>query len=192
METATKQKRLVDPILKEIDQEAEVTKRLFDIIPEDKLSWRPHPTARSLGELAMHIAIIQGFVAVNTQADSEELSPPPEGEAGTRAEILEAFADSLEKTKSIVGATDDERVMSELVRTKDGEIKITMPRGGVLEVGSAESLLPSSRTAFGLFAAIRCQNSLDLRTERRHEPFCLSRDYNKKSRRRSYKCRRLR
>lgn len=129
MEPATKQMRLVDPILMEIDREAEITKRLFDVIPEDKLSWRPHPTARSLGELAFHIATIQAVIAVNTQPDSKEASPPPGGEAGSRAEILEAFADSLKKTKSIIGAADDARVMSQWTLTKDGQIIMSVPRG---------------------------------------------------------------
>jgi hypothetical protein len=55
MQPEKKQVRLVDAILMELDQEAETTRRLFGVIPEDKLSWRrPHPKARSLGELAMH------------------------------------------------------------------------------------------------------------------------------------------
>ena len=54
MQAETKQMRIADAIVMEMDQEAEITKRLLDIIPEDKLGWRPHPKAKSLGELAMH------------------------------------------------------------------------------------------------------------------------------------------
>src|SRR5258707_8034043 len=122
MQAETKQIRIVDPILAELDQEAEITKRLLDIIPEDKLTFRPHPKAKSLGELAMHIATLQGNVAALGQPDSKEAGDfPPDVEATSRAQVLEAFATSLKKAKEIVGSTDDARAMSEWKLTKGGE-----------------------------------------------------------------------
>ena len=131
MQVETKQIRMVDPILAEMDQEAEVTKRLLDIIPEDKLSWRPHPKARSLGELAMHIATLPGGVAEISQLDSKEAGTfPVDPEATSRAQILEIFAESLKKGKDIVASTDDARAMAEWTLTKDGATLMTMPRMG--------------------------------------------------------------
>ena len=129
MQAETKQMRLVDPILMEMDQEAEITKRLFDIIPEDKLSWRPHAKAKSLGELAMHIAGLQAGVAELSQQDTVEIPNfPPDTEATSREEILEAFADSLKKAKDIVNATDDARATALYTITKDGRTLMTVPR----------------------------------------------------------------
>jgi uncharacterized damage-inducible protein DinB len=131
MQAESRQMRIVDPILMEIDQEAETTKRLFDVIPEDKLSWRPHPKARSLGELAMHVATLQGGVAELAQPDTIELPNfPPPPEAGSRAEVLEAFAESLKKARDIVGSTDDAQAMAEYRITKDGKTITAMPRIG--------------------------------------------------------------
>ena len=129
MQAEAKQMRLVDPILMEIDHEAEITKRLLDIIPEDKLSWRPHPKARSLGELAMHVATLQGSVAELGQPDRVDVSMiQPDAEASSRAEVLEAFADGLKKAKNIVGSTDNTRALAEWTITKDGENLMTLPR----------------------------------------------------------------
>src|SRR5258708_25226956 len=131
MQAETKQMRLVDPILMELDQEAEITKRLLDIIPEDKLSWRPHPKAKSLGELAMHIATLQGNVAEIGQLDSKEAGNfPPDVEATSRAQVLEAFAQNLRKAKEIVGSTDDERALTEWKLVKDGKTLFAAPRMG--------------------------------------------------------------
>ena len=129
MQAETKQTRLVDPILAELDQEAEITKRLFDIIPEDKLDWRPHPKAKSLGELAMHIAWLQGGVAELTREDTVEIPDfPPDPTPANRAEILAAFAESLKKAKHIVGSTDDAGVMAEYTITKNGQTLMVAPR----------------------------------------------------------------
>lgn len=131
MQAEPKQMRLVDSILMEMDQEAETTKRLFEIVPEDKLSWRPHPKAKSLGELAMHIATLPGNVAELTQPDTIELSDfPPDPEAISRANILKTFAESLKKAKDIVASTDDPGAMAEYTVTKGGKTLMAMPRIG--------------------------------------------------------------
>jgi uncharacterized damage-inducible protein DinB len=131
MQAEKRQMRIADSILIEMDQEAETTKRLFDVIPDDKLSWRPHPKARSLGELAMHIATLPGGVAEISQLDSKEAGTfPVDPEATSRAQILEIFAESLKKGKDIVASTDDARAMAEWKLTKDGATLMTMPRMG--------------------------------------------------------------
>lgn len=120
---------IADSIIMEMDQEAETTRRVFDAIPEDKLSWRPHPKARSLGELAMHIATLPSGVAEFAQPDEVEAPNfPPDPEATSRAQILEAFAESLKKAKDIVAATDDAQAMAEWKMTRDGATLMAMPR----------------------------------------------------------------
>jgi uncharacterized damage-inducible protein DinB len=129
MQAEAKQMRIVDPILMEMDMEAAITARLLEIIPEDKLSWRPHPKAKSLGELAMHLATLQGAIAELGQPDAHEFSGiMPEVEAESRAQILEAFSESLKKAKEIVGSTDDGRAMEEWKLTKEGKTLMAMPR----------------------------------------------------------------
>jgi uncharacterized damage-inducible protein DinB len=129
MQAEARQTRIVDPILMEMDMEAEITSRLLDIIPEDKLSWRPHPKAKSLGELAMHLATLQGGIAQLGQPDAYEFGGiMPEAEAESRAQIHEAFAESLKTAKEIVGSTDDARAMEEWKLTKDGKTLMAMPR----------------------------------------------------------------
>ena len=131
MQAETRQVRIADAILMEMDQEAETTKRLFNVIPEDKLNWRPHPKARSLGELAMHVATIPGSVAEIAQLDAKEAGTfPVDPEATSRAQILEVFAESLKKGKEIVAATGDARAMAEWKLTKDGATLMAMPRAG--------------------------------------------------------------
>jgi uncharacterized damage-inducible protein DinB len=131
MQAETRQTRIADSILMEMDQEAEITRRLFEVIPDDKLSWRPHPKARSLGELAMHVARIPGSVAEIADMDSKEAgSFPVDPEATSRAQILAVFAESLEKGKSIVASTDDARAMEEWKLTQDGTTLMAVPRAG--------------------------------------------------------------
>src|SRR5688572_26724366 len=129
MQAEPRQTTIADAILMEMDQEAETTKRLFNIIPEDKLEWRPHPKAKTLGELAMHIAQIPRGVAELADKDVAEVpNLLPDPSFSTRAELLAAFAESLKKGKDTVGSTDDGRAMAEWKLTKDGATVMAMPR----------------------------------------------------------------
>ena len=94
MQAETRQMRIVDPIL---------------------MGFRPHPKAKSLGELAMHIVTLQGSVAELSQNDIADASPlpPPDVQATSRQEILAAFTQSQNTAKAIVNSTDDEAAMAE-------------------------------------------------------------------------------
>ena len=54
---------LIDGMLQELEQEAHTTRRVLERVPDDQLGWRPHENARTLGELALHIATVPGAVA---------------------------------------------------------------------------------------------------------------------------------
>ena len=129
MQAEQRQMRIVDAILMEMDQEAETTKRLFNVIPEDKLSWKPHPKAMSLGELAMHIASIPGAITGLGQNDVHEFTeiPGPQ-EATSKEQVLTTFAESLAAGKEILNGTTDAAAMGEWKLTKDGNTIMAMPR----------------------------------------------------------------
>jgi uncharacterized damage-inducible protein DinB len=120
--------RIAEAIVAELDQEAEATRRLLEIVPEESLTWKPHPKAMSLGQLALHIAVVQGGVAEGTFHDTAELPDFIHPEPKTRNEILAAFNDGLKKAKEIVSATSDERASAEW-KIVDGEKTVlAMPR----------------------------------------------------------------
>lgn len=128
MQAELKKERIVDAFIAEIDQEAPATRRLLEIVPDDKLQWRPHPKAMSLGTLAMHVAQTQGGVAEGT--DEKFISAPDfiHNEGKSRAEILKAFDEGTAKAKNILSNTSDEKAVGKW-RIMDGEkVLMEMPR----------------------------------------------------------------
>ncbi len=86
----------VEPILIEFREEMPAVRRILERVPEDKLSWRPHPKSKSLGELALHVANLPGM-AVKI-ATSDEFSPnigAPPTRVETVAQIREAFENNV-------------------------------------------------------------------------------------------------
>lgn len=128
MQAQTKHSKLVDPILAELEQEAEATKRLLEIVPDEKLTWRPHPKAMSLGQLALHVASTQGGVAEGTLSDTIDRPTFAHPEARSREEIVAAFDEGFKKATEIVSATSDERALEEWKIVDGDTVVLAMPR----------------------------------------------------------------
>ncbi len=124
--------RIVDSILMELDQEAQTTKRVLDRIPEDKLAWKPHPKAFSLGQLALHIASVPGSVAAAAVPDSMEAPNFSQPEPKSRREVLDTFSKSLENAKDVLKKMDDARLVSMWSLTKNGKVLMSVPRIGFI------------------------------------------------------------
>jgi len=126
--------RIVDSFLAEMDQEAPATRRLLERLPEDKLSWKPHPKSMSLGKLAMHIAQMNGTIAGFGAKDSFDIVPDSTPEPTTKAEILAAFEKSLADAKGLLNQVDDGRAMANWSLILGGKPIMSMPRAGLYRV----------------------------------------------------------
>ena len=82
-------------LLAELEQEAQVTRRVLQRVPESKLGWRPHQRSFSLGQLALHVAIIPRLGEILL---TQDVCEPPEfvqQEARTTAELITTLDESL-------------------------------------------------------------------------------------------------
>jgi uncharacterized damage-inducible protein DinB len=96
-------------LLGELEQEAQATRRVLQRVPDDKLSWRPHPRSFSLGQLALHVAIIPRLGELILTPDSVE---PPEfvqPEARTAAELLPTLGESIASARRFLSELTPER-----------------------------------------------------------------------------------
>ncbi len=124
--------RLVDSIWAEMDQEAQTTRKFLDQVPEDRLSWKPHPKSYSLGQLALHIASAPAGIAAAAVPDTFERPYFTQAEAKSRKEVLDTFSQSLETAKATLCKMDDAKLTSTWNLTKNGKVVMTIPRIGFL------------------------------------------------------------
>src|SRR6267143_2668988 len=124
--------KMIDPILAEMEHEAQTTRRVLDRVPENKLAWKPHPRSYSLGQLALHVASLPGNVAALAVLDTKEASNFSQLEPKSRQEVLDTFSKSLESAKETLKKMDDARLMSTWTLTKNGKIVMSVPRIGFL------------------------------------------------------------
>jgi uncharacterized damage-inducible protein DinB len=120
---------IIDGLLAELEQEAATTRRVLERIPQEHLSWKPHPKSMSLGQLALHVATVPGLVAEIAAVDTV-LTPNAfiQPEAATAAELVPALAESVAKAKRLLGTYDDAKMTATWRLQREGRELLTMPR----------------------------------------------------------------
>jgi uncharacterized damage-inducible protein DinB len=124
--------RLVDPLIAELEQEAETTRRVLERIPEARLSWRPHPRSMSLGQLALHIATTPGGVAQVAAQDTFERPRIDRPEPKSKREVLETLGQSVASALDFLRGLDDARANQTWTMTLAGKTLFSLPRIGLV------------------------------------------------------------
>jgi uncharacterized damage-inducible protein DinB len=115
-------------LLAELEQEAQATRRVLQRVPENQLSWRPHPRSSSLGQLALHVAMIPRLGELLLTPDVLE---PPEfvqPEARTAGEIHTALEESLASGRRFLSELTPERAEGMWRLVVGGRELIAAPR----------------------------------------------------------------
>ena len=126
--------RLSDQMIQELEQEAQTTRRVLERVPDAQLEWRPHPKARTLGELALHVASVPGAVAALAALPSPVPAPKfgADPKPARAAELLPALDRSIADAKRTLSAMDDARMQEHWSLTSDGRELFSIPRAAFL------------------------------------------------------------
>ena len=122
----------ISDILEELEQEAPGTRRVLERIPEDQLEWRPHAKSMTMGQLAMHVANLPGAIVEVSRRPFDVNTPIPRPGATSRAQILAAFEDSMERARKLLGEMDDPDLAAPWSMMKGDQQLWSIPRGAFL------------------------------------------------------------
>jgi len=129
----------MEPMLNELRQEAETTKRLLDRVPANKLEWRPHPKSMSLGQVALHVASFRGDLTRLAQLDQFDAAnanfEPPMPKS--KAIVMSALNKGLSEASEYLASLSLEAAGAPWQLTLRGAEVFSMPRGAVLRPGTS-------------------------------------------------------
>jgi uncharacterized damage-inducible protein DinB len=108
-------------LLKEFEQEAVITRKMLERIPEDKWDWKPHEKSMTIKQLTVHLAEIPAWVTMGFNTEGMDFAQgyhPTQVE--TKKELLELFEKSYQSGKeSLQKATEKDLLPMWTMRTGD-------------------------------------------------------------------------
>ncbi len=160
----------IQMLLMELDHEARATRRVLERVPGDRLNYRPHEKSMSLGQLALHVAIVPGAIAQLSRKSPVQVPEFKQPSPQTAAELVPALDQSLAQAREVLGGMDDaslERDVAPGGRRPRGDVaagRHHAPRA------DAEPLVPPPRSAVCLSAGSGRAGAVGIRAERGREP----------------------
>ncbi len=126
--------KLNEPLVMELEQEAQSTRKMLERLPADKLTWRPHEKSMTLGRLAMHLAEIPGWVNATLLADELDFAKMDYKpvEAVSSEEAVKKFDGTLASAIETLKKTDDAEMMKNWTMRNGDQVYFTMPKIAVL------------------------------------------------------------
>ena|SRR5947209_1382805 len=124
-------------ILPEFDHETANTRKVLECVPETKLDWQAHPTSRTIGWNANHLAEILGWVEGWLTAPSWDFAPiggePYQApKMRTSREILDLFDRNAAAARRALAAVKDGQMTQSWSLLCAGKPLFTMPRATLI------------------------------------------------------------
>jgi len=128
---------IADMFLAELEEEAEITRRVLAKVPEGRNDWRPHPKSMPLGYLAVLVASLPGWVAMTINQDELDLAPvngprPTAPSAESNSALLAMLDDSVKRGRAALETTNDDYLQTPWRLLVAGRVVMEKPRWHVL------------------------------------------------------------
>ena len=119
-------------ILQEFEIEAKTTRRVLERVPNDKLTWKPHPKSMSIGYLAQHIAASPAAIAGWAAQDVTEFKGEKQPDPSSVEDILAAHDKGVETVKTLLTRLGDDGLQKPWSAKMNGTTMMTMPKAALV------------------------------------------------------------
>ena len=128
--------------LDEMEQEAQTTRKMLKLVPDDKFNWQPHPRSMTMLALATHIAEMPAWTGMVLNTDGIDFStmdftPTP---IHNTADLLMLLNKSLADGKAALEAATETQLTG-IWAMRDGDFIIsTSLRHGAIRIGYSQTV----------------------------------------------------
>ncbi|MDB5018232.1 MAG: DinB family protein [Mucilaginibacter sp.] len=114
--------QIIPMLLKEMEEEAQTTRKMLSRVPNDKYDCQPHEKSMTIKRLTTHIAELPAWVTMTFTTDELDFADNPyePTSINNTSELLEAFEKSLADGKAHLAiATEDDLLKNWTLRNGD-------------------------------------------------------------------------
>ena len=142
---------LIRPLLKEMDQEAQTTRKMLERVPTAYFNWQPHKKSMTIRRLATHIAELPGWVTMAVTTDGLDFADNPykQEEIRNTAELLEYFERSLADGRNHLRTTSEDILEEPWTLSNGGEKILVATKGEIVRMAYCQ--IVHHRAQLGVF-----------------------------------------
>jgi len=142
---------MIQMFLKEMDREAQTTRKMLERVPNDKYDWKPHEKSMSVRQLATHIAELPIWVSmVLTSNELDFASNPYQQETiNNTNELLAYFEHSLADGRAHLAKATDKDLQTNWTLRNGEEIYSVESKGDVIRMSYCQ--IVHHRAQLGVF-----------------------------------------
>jgi uncharacterized damage-inducible protein DinB len=136
---------------KQLKEEAEITRKMLKIVPEDKYDWQPHPKSMTVRRLATHIAELPGWIPMAIDTDvldfsANDYKPTP---ISNNDELLATFEENQKKAEEALPKTTDEYLQNIWTMKNGDQIFLSISKQDVIRMALSQTI--HHRAQLGVF-----------------------------------------
>lgn len=133
---------IIELLSKELEQEAQITRKMLQRVPDDKFDWKPHEKSMTMMQLTTHIAELPSWVAMALATSELDFATMPyePTTVGSTAELLQLFEKSLEEGKTALGNATEEALWPEWTLRNGEQIYSVMTKYEVIRHSLAQTI----------------------------------------------------
>jgi uncharacterized damage-inducible protein DinB len=131
---------IVKILLKELEQEAQTTRKFLQLVPQDHFDWQPHPKSMSMIRLATHIAELPTWITMaltTSELDfaKSDYQPHP---IKDNTELMQFFENSLADGRSHLEKATEEDLLPDWTMRNGDQIYSVSSRLEVIRMSMSQ------------------------------------------------------
>ena len=136
---------------KQLKEEVASTRKMLQIIPDDKYDWQPHQKSMTIRRLATHIAELPGWIPMAIQTDVLDFAvadykPTP---IDNTKDLLVIFEDNVRNAFEAISKTSDEYLQNSWTMKNGKEVYFTITKEDVIRMAISQMI--HHRAQMGVF-----------------------------------------
>ncbi|MFD1141532.1 DinB family protein [Larkinella insperata] len=130
----------IETLLKEMDQEAQTTRKMLSRVPDDQFDWQPHPKSMTVRSLATHIAELPSWVTLTLTTDELDFatSPYQPVQINDTNQLLDYFERSLADGKTHLEKATEEQLEGRWVLRDGNAIFSDTSKGEMIRISYSQ------------------------------------------------------
>jgi uncharacterized damage-inducible protein DinB len=121
---------------RELEQEARITRKMLQRVPDDKYDWRPHQKSMTIRQLATHVAELPSWVSLTLTTPELDfgIHPYQPEEINNTTELMDYFEKTLADGKAHLARASDDQLSENWTYRNGDQIYFSHPKDEVIRM----------------------------------------------------------